>query len=203
MRGKDCVAVASDSRFGIEFHTVSSTMQKTFRLNDCTLLALAGLATDVETVRQEMDQCARLYRARERREMAPRTAAAALSALLYQRRFGPWFVAPVLAGLGPGGAPFVNGSDCLGALVEGEPPFVCAGTCEQQLLGICEALYRPDLVLRILCVYKKLKSQNVYEIIKDADELFEVVSQCLLAAVDRDTISGWGAEVFVLFAFEI
>lgn len=30
------------------------------------------------------------------------------------------------------------------------------------------------------------------------EELFEVVSQCLLAAVDRDALSGWGAEVHIV-----
>jgi len=31
-----------------------------------------------------------------------------------------------------------------------------------------------------------------------SDELFEVLSQCLLAAVDRDALSGWGAVVHII-----
>ena len=30
------------------------------------------------------------------------------------------------------------------------------------------------------------------------DELFETISQCLLASVDRDALSGWGAVVHVI-----
>lgn len=30
------------------------------------------------------------------------------------------------------------------------------------------------------------------------DELFETISQCLLNAVDRDALSGWGAHVYII-----
>lgn len=33
---------------------------------------------------------------------------------------------------------------------------------------------------------------------QDEDELFETLGQSLLAAVDRDAISGWGAVVHIL-----
>jgi len=42
---------------------------------------------------------------------------------------------------------------------------------------MCESLFRPDM---------------------SPDELFEVISQCLLASVDRDAMSGWGANVTVI-----
>ena len=32
----------------------------------------------------------------------------------------------------------------------------------------------------------------------DPEELFETISQCLLSAVDRDCLSGWGAEVIII-----
>ena len=32
----------------------------------------------------------------------------------------------------------------------------------------------------------------------DADQLFETVANCLLSALDRDSLSGWGAYVYVL-----
>ena len=31
------------------------------------------------------------------------------------------------------------------------------------------------------------------------DELFEVISQCFLSALDRDCLSGWGAVVHVMY----
>ena len=32
----------------------------------------------------------------------------------------------------------------------------------------------------------------------EPEELFEVISQCLLSSVDRDAYSGWGAEVYII-----
>ena len=52
-----------------------------------------------------------------------------------------------------------------------------AGTCTENMFGMCESLWRPDL---------------------EPEDLFEVISQCLLASVDRDAMSGWGATVHVL-----
>ena len=37
-----------------------------------------------------------------------------------------------------------------------------------------------------------------YFICQEADELFEVVSQALMNAFDRDAMSGWGAIVYVM-----
>ena len=36
-------------------------------------------------------------------------------------------------------------------------------------------------------------------VLQDPEELFEVLSQCLLSAVDRDALSGWGAVVHIMY----
>ena len=60
-----------------------------------------------------------------------------LSNMLYERRFGPFFVNPVVAGLDPETSePYVCGMDLIGC--KNEPPdFAVAGTCEEQLFGMC------------------------------------------------------------------
>jgi hypothetical protein len=61
-------------------------------------------------------------------------------------RFAPWFVEPVIAGLeGPDHTPFVSGMDLVGAPVF-TSDFVVSGTCSANLYGMCESLYRPDMV---------------------------------------------------------
>ena len=50
MAGKNCVAIASDKRFGIQFSTVSMEFPKVFEMGPHLFLGLAGLATDVQTV---------------------------------------------------------------------------------------------------------------------------------------------------------
>ena len=60
-------------------------------------------------------------------------------------RFGPWFTEPVVAGLKEDNTPFMSGMDLIGAPVF-STDFVVSGTCTANLHGMCEALYKPDLV---------------------------------------------------------
>jgi len=50
MRGKDCVAIAADKRFGIQAQTVSFDFKKIYEMSDKLYIGLPGLATDVQTV---------------------------------------------------------------------------------------------------------------------------------------------------------
>ena len=96
--------------------------------------------------------------------------------MLYEKRFGPYFVEPVVCGLKDDGSPFLCGMDLIGAPVYTDD-YVVSGTCTPNLNGMCESMWRPDMA---------------------PDELFETISQCLLASVDRDALSGWGAVVHVI-----
>lgn len=61
-------------------------------------------------------------------------------------RFGPWFCEPVVAGLTEDNTPFLSGMDLIGAPVFTDD-FVVSGTCTANLHGMCESLYRPDMVM--------------------------------------------------------
>lgn len=65
--------------------------------------------------------------------------------IILYRRFGPWFTEPVVAGLKDDGTPFLSGMDLIGAPVFAHD-FVVSGTCTSNLHGMCESLYRPDMV---------------------------------------------------------
>jgi 20S proteasome subunit beta 3 len=117
-----------------------------------------------------------LYELNEHRELSPEAFSALVSTMLYEKRFGPWFCEPIVAGLKDDNTPFLSGMDLIGAPIFTKD-FVVSGTCTQNMHGMCESLYRPNL---------------------EPQELFEVISQCLLSAVDRDALSGWGAEVYII-----
>jgi len=55
--------------------------------------------------------------------------------------------------------------------------FQVAGTSTELLYGTCEAFYKENM---------------------DADQLFETTSQCLISAIERDCLSGWGAVVYLM-----
>ena len=61
-------------------------------------------------------------------------------------RFGPYFVEPVVAGLDfKTGEPYIATMDLIGCPMETKD-FVVGGTCSEQLYGMCESLWNPDMV---------------------------------------------------------
>ncbi|KAM0722047.1 hypothetical protein Q7P37_002973 [Cladosporium fusiforme] len=177
MVGKDCVAIACDLRLGLQALTVSNNFPKIFPYGSQVHLGLTGLATDVQTVSELFRYKHNMYRLREERDCSPQTFANLVSSSLYERRFGPWFVSPVVAGInGTDGKPFICGFDSIGC-IDFAKDFIVAGTASDQLFGTCEGLWEPDL---------------------EPEDLFETISQALLNAVDRDALSGWGAHVYII-----
>ena len=94
-------------------------------------------------------------------------------------------VSPVCAGLDKIGEneyrPVISTYDSIGH-IEINPRYLAAGTGTELLQGCCESFFKPDM---------------------DKDELFEVISNCLLSGLDRDSLSGWGAYVYILTPDEL
>ncbi|KAI8338912.1 nucleophile aminohydrolase [Chlamydoabsidia padenii] len=181
MVGKDCVAIAADKRLGQQFMTVSTEFQKIFQASEKSFIGLPGLATDVLTLADRFRFKVNMYKMREERDIEPKTLAHLVSSTLYERRFGPYFVEPVVAGLGKDGKPFICSMDLIGC-INFAKDFVVSGTAGPNLYGMCESLWEPDL---------------------EPEDLFETISQALLNAQDRDALSGWGAVVHIITPTEI
>lgn len=158
MTGKDCVAIACDLRLGLQALTVSNNFPKIFSYAPTAFLGLTGLATDVQTVSDTFRYKVNMYRLREERNISPQTLANLVSTSLYEKRFGPWFVSPVLAGINATtGKPFICGFDSIGC-IDYAKDFIVSGTASDQLFGTCEGLWEPDLVSfsrcwrRVVCI---------------------------------------------------
>ena len=99
MKGKNCVAIATDSRLSQNLITISQNMQKVFKVNDRCLFGLAGLATDVKTFSKNLKMKTNMYGLVEKRDIKATTFTNLVATSLYEKRFGPFFVVPVVAGL--------------------------------------------------------------------------------------------------------
>ena len=95
MAGKDCIAIASDRRYGIRNQTVGCEMQKVFQMSDKVMVGLTGLATDQQTLLQKFRFRANMYRLREVRHTDAPPAAPALPLSRTEHRFAP--SCPVIA----------------------------------------------------------------------------------------------------------
>lgn len=177
MVGKDCVAIASDLRLGQQALTIANNFPKIFPTTEKTLLGLTGLATDVITLSELFRYKTNMYKLKEERVIEPKTFAHLISSTLYERRFGPFFTYPVVAGLHSlTNQPFICGFDSIGC-IDFAKDFIVSGTSTDQLYGMCESLWEPDL---------------------EPEDLFETISQALLSAQDRDCLSGYGAIVYIV-----
>ena len=176
MKGKNCVAIACDLRLGAQYQTVDCNFSKIYKMTDQIFIGFNGLQSDAQTFAQLLTYEVNTYKLRENRDINPEAFASLVRTKQYQHRWGPYFVEPVIAGLDKNGKPYVNAMDTIGAGVY-TPKFAIAATCAESLYGTCEAFYKDDM---------------------EPEELFEVISQCLLASVDRDAYSGWGGLVYII-----
>lgn len=177
MVGKECIAIACDLRLGNQSLGLANDFEKVFSYGDKCYMALTGLASDVLTLKDTFTLKNNLYKLREERQIEPKILANLVLSTLYERRFGPWFVGPIVAGLdSKTNEPFICGFDSIGC-IDFAKDFIVSGTASDQLYGMCESLYEPNL---------------------EPEDLFETISQALLNAVDRDALSGWGAVVYIV-----
>ncbi|XP_036128573.1 proteasome subunit beta type-3-like [Molossus molossus] len=176
-KGKDCVAIAADRRFGIQAQMVTTDFQKIFPMGDRLYIGLAGLATDVQTVAQRLKFLLNLYELKEGRQIKPYTLMSMVAKLLYEKRFGPYYTEPVIARLDPKTfKPSICSLDLIGCPMVTDD-FVVSGTCAEQMYRMCKSLWEPNM---------------------DPEHLFETISQAMLNAVDRDAVSGMGLIVHVI-----
>ncbi|XP_035554068.1 proteasome subunit beta type-3-like [Canis lupus dingo] len=176
MKGKNCMAIAADRRFGIQAQMVTTDFQ-IFPMGDRLYIGLAGLATDVQAVAQCLKFRLNLYELKEGQQIKPYTLMSMVANLLYEKRFGPYYTEPVITGLDPKTfKPFICSLDLIGCPMVTDD-FVVSGTCSEQMYGMCESLWEPNM---------------------DPEHLFENISQAMLNAVDRDAVSGMGVIVHII-----
>ena len=176
MKGDHCVAIAMDRRLGAQYKTVSTNYQRVFQMTDKTIAGFIGLGGDIQTLAAELKSKLNIYSLKENRQISPKTLSWMLANTQYKRRFSPYFIEPLIAGLDADNLPYLSTADSIGCMCD-DDGFFCIGTGSENMLGICESFYRPELA---------------------PDDLFEVISQSILSGLDRDAFSGWGAVVYMI-----
>ncbi len=127
---------------------------------------LSGFAMDIQTFSLEIHRKVELYHIKENVWFNSSTLYNLVSSTLYEHRFSPFFLNPIVVGLDvkDNYKPYVACYDSIGCIKQsGE--FQVAGTSSEMLYGNCEAFYKPNM---------------------DSAQLFDTCSQCLLSATNRD-----------------
>ncbi|XP_060052999.1 proteasome subunit beta type-3-like [Erinaceus europaeus] len=177
MKRKDYVAIAANRRFGIQTQMVTMDFQKIFPMGCRLYISLARLATDVQTIAQRLKFRLNLCELKEGRQIKLYTLMSMVANLLYEKRFGPYYTEPVIAGLNPKTfKPLICSLDLISCPMVTDD-FVVSGTCSEQMYGMCESLWEPNM---------------------DPEHLFETISQAMPNAVDCYTVSGMGVMTHVI-----
>ena len=114
--------------------------KRIFKTTDRSLTGIIGLAADIETFAAYLRYRINIYQLRENRTMEPRTLGWLIASSLYNRRFGPYFIEPLVAGLDKNNEPYLCTTDSIGCMCDGDN-FFCIGTASELLLGACESFY--------------------------------------------------------------
>ena len=100
MAGKNCVGIACDKRIGAQLTTIDTNFNKIYEMGPGLYIGFAGLATDAITVSQRLKFRKNLFELRENRKTTPQIFTSIVSNMLYEKRFSPYFVEPIVVGLG-------------------------------------------------------------------------------------------------------
>jgi 20S proteasome subunit beta 3 len=176
MTGKNCVSIICDNRLGAGPITTSKEFTRIFQITEKILVGLTVFLPDAQFLLKEIEKHVELFKLQSGREIEPEECANLLSAILYSHRASPLYVSPVVIGLDSNNNTYVCSMDCLGCKCEPKN-FVAEGTASLNLTGMCEVLYREDM---------------------NEEELFTTSVQVFLNSIDRDALSGWGAQCTIL-----
>ena len=86
MAGKNCVAIATDTRLSTQLMTVDGNFQRVFKINDKVLMGVSGLGTDVQTFNALMKFKTNMYRLTEGKEIKAGTFTKLVATSLYEKR---------------------------------------------------------------------------------------------------------------------
>lgn len=179
--GKDSVILIGDKRMGQGPITTTTNRTSIFKINNKAFIGLSGFLPDSQEVIERIKTYVGLFEVNEGKEISVIELMNLLSYILYAERTKNYFyVQPIVVGIDENNKPRAFSMDCLGSTTEYH--YVSTGTAENNLTGLAETLYAENM---------------------DDTQLFTCGMQAFLNAVDRDALSGWGAECFIIKDGEI
>lgn len=112
--GEDFSVIGSDTRLTVGYSINTREQSKLFRLSDQTVLGSCGCWCDVLTLTRVLNARLQMYNHEHQKVMSTPAVAQLLSTMLYYKRFFPYYVSNILAGLDSEGKGAVYHYDPIG-----------------------------------------------------------------------------------------
>lgn len=174
--GEDFSVIASDTRLSQGFSIHTRDLPKTYKLTGSTVLGACGFHGDVLTLTKVLQARLKMYEHEHNKKMSTVAVAAMLSTMLYSRRFFPYYVYNIVAGLDEEGKGCVFSFDPVGSY---ERETYRAG-------GSASAMLQPLLDNQI--GFKN--QQGVTKVPLSQEKAVKLVKDVFISAAERDIYTG-------------
>jgi len=171
---KDGVVVGTEYRATMGYLIAHKKTKKLFKIDEHMAMTVAGLVGDAQTLVRWIKAEAELYRLKTDKGMSLKAASTLMSNILNARKFFPFWVQLVLAGVDEEGN-HVYSIDAAGGAIPDD--YVTTGSGSPYVYGVLEDYYKPDITTK---------------------EGVEIALRGLAAAIKRDAASGNGIELAVI-----
>ncbi|KAJ8301001.1 hypothetical protein KUTeg_022520 [Tegillarca granosa] len=182
--GEDFSVIASDTRLSQGFSIHSRDLPKTYKLSNSTVLGACGFHGDVLTLTKVINARLKIYENEHHKKMSTTAIAAMLSTMLYYRRFFPYYVYNIVAGLDDEGKGCVFSFDPVGSY---ERESYRAG-------GSASSMLQPLLDNQI--GFKN--QQGVERLPLSKDKVVNLVKDVFISASERDIYTGDGIIINII-----
>lgn len=184
--GKDFVVIASDMRLSSGYSILSRNQSKLFKASNNAVLGSCGCWADVLTFRKYLEAKTRMYKFEHNTDIDTPALAQLIANMLYFKRFFPYYVGNILAGLDE------NGEGCVYSY---DP----VGHCERvnyRACGTSSAMLQPLLDNQI----GRKNIEGAVETKPTIEEAVTIIKDAFVSATERDINTGDGMHIMVLTA---
>ncbi|XP_001605493.1 proteasome subunit beta type-1 [Nasonia vitripennis] len=184
LAGDDFSLIAADSRLSAGFSIYTRKQQKLFTLSETSVLGCSGCWCDILTLTRVMAARMQMYKHEHHKTMSTPAAAQMLSTMLYYKRFFPYYINNILAGLDEEGK---------GVIYRYDP----VGHCEKNTYvagGSAGALLQPLLDNQV----GYLNQENVEKIPLTKEKALSIVKDVFISAAERDIYTGDGINIKII-----
>ncbi|KAK9500306.1 hypothetical protein O3M35_001591 [Rhynocoris fuscipes] len=182
--GDDFAIIASDTRLSTGFQIYTRGQSKLFKLSDKTVLGSTGCWCDVLSLTRLVQTRMKMYLYEHNKEMSTSAVAQMLSITLYYKRFFPYYVSNILAGLDINGKGVVASYDPIGHY---ELARYRAG-------GSAGALLQPLLDNQL----GMKNQQNVEDKSYSLEKALAIVKDTFISAAERDIFTGDSISIIII-----
>jgi 20S proteasome subunit beta 6 len=182
--GPDFTVTASDTRLSEGFMIHSRDCPKIYRLTDKTVLLSTGFHGDVLTLTKIVVARLQMYEHEHNVPMSTSAIAAMLSTMLYYRRFFPYYVYNIVAGLDDEGKGCAYSYDPVGSYERHE----------YHAAGSAAAILQPLLDNQV--GYKN--QEGVEKVPLTREKANRLVRDVFISAAERDIMTGDGVRICIV-----